>query len=147
MIKNKVVDGNELLRNPKIDNSTDITYKSKESFHTVSIIDYEEISMAMASQGEYFALRIKGKSMEPKFSDGDVVIVRKQEDLESGEIGVIIVNGCDATVKKVIKQENGILLIANNQEVYPPKYYSRSDIENLPVRILGRVVELRGEIK
>lgn len=109
------------------------------------IEDYEEISEIMASKGEYFALKIKGESMEPKFSDGDVVIVRKQENIESGEIGVIIVNGYDATVKKVIKQENGIMLIATNQNVYAPKFYSLDDIKNKPVRILGKVVELRAK--
>jgi repressor LexA len=109
------------------------------------IEDYEEIPENMATRGEYFALRINGESMEPKFSDGDVVIVRKQEDVESGEIGVVIVNGSDATVKKVMKQDEGIMLIATNQVVYPPKYYDRKSIADLPVKILGRVVELRAK--
>jgi repressor LexA len=109
------------------------------------IEDYEEIPEAMAARGDFFALRIQGKSMEPKFSDGDVVIVRKQDDIDSGEIGVVIVNGSDATVKKVMKQENGIMLVATNQVVYPPKYYDRKAIEELPVRIIGRVVELRAK--
>lgn len=109
------------------------------------IEDYEEITEEMASKGEYFALRIKGESMEPRFTDGDVVIVRRQEDVESGEIGVVIVNGADATVKKVMKQENGILLLATNQGVYPPKFYDNETIETLPVKILGRVVELRAK--
>ena len=107
--------------------------------------DYEEITTEMASTGEYFALKIQGESMEPKFSDGDVVIVRKQNDIESGEIGVVIVNGSDATVKKVVKQENGILLIATNQSVYSPKFYDNKSIETLPVYILGKVVELRAK--
>jgi len=110
-----------------------------------NIEDYEEISQSMASTGEYFALRIKGISMEPRFTEGDVVIVRKQDDIESGDIGVVIENGSDATVKKVIKQENGILLTATNQNVYPPKFYDNKDIETLPVKILGKVVELRAK--
>lgn len=109
------------------------------------IDEYEEIPESMARTGEFFALRIKGESMEPKFSDGDVVIVRKQDDLISGEIGVVIVNGQDATVKKVVKQQNGILLIATNQTVYPPKFYDKEEIKNSPVRILGKVVELRAK--
>ena len=48
------------------------------------ILDYEEISEEMARQGEFFALQIKGDSMEPKISEGDVVIVRKQPDVENG---------------------------------------------------------------
>ncbi len=99
----------------------------------------------MASKCDYFALKIKGKSMEPKFSENDVVIVRKQPTLESGEIGVVVVNGCDATVKKVYKQENGISLIALNQDVFAPKFYDNKEIEELPVKILGKVVELRAK--
>ena len=51
-----------------------------------NIIDYEEISEDMARQGDFFALRIKGDSMEPKISEGDVVIVRKQEDVDNGDM-------------------------------------------------------------
>ncbi len=107
--------------------------------------EWEEIPQSMASKWEYFALKIKGKSMEPKFSEGDVVIVRKQPTLESGEIGVIVVNGCDATVKKVVKQTNGISLVALNQEVFSTKFYDNKEIVELPVKILGKVVELRAK--
>lgn len=110
------------------------------------IIDYEDISAEMAAGGaEYFGLQIKGDSMEPKISNGDIVIVRKQPDVESGEIAVVLVNGDDATVKKVKKSSAGITLIANNP-VYDPVFYSNEDIEKLPVAILGRVVELRAKI-
>lgn len=107
--------------------------------------EWEEIPINLAKCGEYFALKIKGESMEPKFSNGDVVIVKKQDDIESGEIGVVIVNGCDATVKKIVKQSNGIMLVASNNEVYPPKFFDRESIENLPVKIIGKVVELRAK--
>lgn len=109
------------------------------------IEDYEEISKSLSDESEYFALRIRGESMEPKFSDGDVVIIRKQDDVESGEIGVVIINGSDATIKKVMKQDNGIMLIATNQSIYPPKFYDNETIEKLPVKILGKVVELRAK--
>lgn len=110
------------------------------------IIDYEDISVEMATGGaEYFGLQIKGDSMEPKISDGDIVIVRKQPDVESGEIAVVLVNGNDATVKKVKKSSAGITLIANNP-AYDPMFYSNEDVEKLPVAILGRVVELRAKI-
>lgn len=107
--------------------------------------EWEEIPQAMASKADYFALKIQGESMEPKFSDGDVVIVKKQDDVESGDIGVVIVNGSDATVKKIMKQDNGILLIASNQIAYSPMFYDNESIENLPVVILGKVVELRAK--
>lgn len=107
--------------------------------------EWEEIPEEMATSADYFALKIEGKSMEPKFSEGDVVIVKKQDDVESGEIGVVIVNGSDATVKKVVKQDNGIMLVASNQSVYPLKFYDINSVENLPVRIIGKVVELRAK--
>ena len=110
------------------------------------VIDWEDISAAMAVGGaEYFGLQIKGDSMEPKISSGDIVIVRKQPDVESGEVAVVLVNGDDATVKKVKKSAAGITLIANNP-AYDPLFYSNEDIEKLPVVILGRVVELRARI-
>lgn len=108
------------------------------------ILDYEEISQDMAKQGEYFALSIKGDSMEPKISEGDVVIVRKQEIVENGELAVVLVNGNDATVKKFYKNDNGITLISTNP-AYEPFTYSRKEADNLPVKIIGKVVELRAK--
>lgn len=108
------------------------------------ILDYEEIDAHTAASGEYFALQIKGHSMEPKISDGDVVIVRKQEDCESGDVAVVLVNGDDATVKRIKKEPAGIMLIPNNPS-YEPKFYSNAEIENLPVKILGKVIELRAK--
>ena len=68
------------------------------------VIDWEDISADMVAGGaEYFGLQIKGDSMEPKISSGDIVIVRKQPDVESGEVAVVLVNGDDATVKRVKK--------------------------------------------
>lgn len=110
-----------------------------------NIIDYEELSPDMLKGGaEYFALKIKGQSMEPKISDGDVVIVRKQPDVDSGQIAIVCVNGDEATCKKVMKQENGILLLPLNP-AYAPTFYSNEDIESIPITVLGRVVELRAK--
>lgn len=108
------------------------------------IIDWEDISTAAAGDGEYFGLQIKGHSMEPKISDGDVVIVRRQPDVDSGDIAVVLVNGDDATVKKVKKSPQGVTLIPSNP-AYEPMYYTNAEIESLPVQILGRVVELRAK--
>lgn len=108
------------------------------------IIDYEEIPQAMAKNGEYFALQIKGNSMEPKFSEGDVVIVRKQEDVDSGDIAIVLVNGNEATVKKLKKFNGGINLIPTNPD-YDVITYTTDDVEKLPVRVLGKVVELRAK--
>lgn len=108
------------------------------------VIDWEDISAEAAGDGEYFGLQIKGQSMEPKISDGDVVIVRRQPDVDSGDIAVVLVNGNDATVKRIKKSPQGVTLIPSNP-VYEPMYYSNEEIESLPVTILGRVVELRAK--
>lgn len=107
------------------------------------IIDYEEITEQMARTGDFFALQLTGDSMEPQMSEGDVVIVRKQDDIDSGQIGIVLVNGDEATVKKVLKKEKGIMLVPFNSDKYEPWYYDQYDIETKPVRIVGRVVELR----
>lgn len=109
------------------------------------ILDYEDLSPEMVKDGsEYFALKIKGESMEPKISDGDVVIVRKQEDVDSGQIAIVGVNGEEATCKKVMKQEGGILLQPLNP-TFAPVFYTVEQIAELPITIIGRVVELRAK--
>ena len=109
------------------------------------IIDYEEIDAAMLNDdSEYFALQIKGDSMEPRIKDGDVVIVRRQPNIDSGQIGIVCINGCDATCKKIRVEPSGIVLIPFNN-LYEPVYYSNKDIENIPITILGRVIELRAK--
>lgn len=108
------------------------------------IIDTEEITAEMAKTGEFFGLLIKGNSMEPKISDGDVVIVRRQDDAESGDIVIAMVNGDDATCKRLRKYRDGIELIPNNP-AYEPMFFSDEDIQLKPVRIIGKVVELRAK--
>lgn len=110
------------------------------------ILDYEEITPELAATGEFFALKIRGHSMEPRMMEGDVVIVRRQDDVDSGDVAIVLVNGDEATVKRVKKQPEGITLIATNTSVYEPHFYSNKEIAELPVRILGRVVELRGKM-
>lgn len=108
------------------------------------IVDYEEIDAALAATGDFFGLRIKGDSMEPRMREGDVVIVRKQDDADTGDIAIILVNGNEATVKKIKKEPSGISLIPNNP-AHDIQYYSAADIASLPVRIIGKVVELRAK--
>lgn len=109
------------------------------------IIDTEEISEDMASTGDFFGLKIKGDSMEPRICDGDVVIVRQQDDADSGDIVIAMVNGDDATCKRLIKYATGIGLISLNSK-YEPMMFSEDDIIRKPVKIIGKVVELRGKL-
>lgn len=110
------------------------------------IEDWEEIPQSMAKTGEYFALKIAGKSMEPRMMNGDVVIVRRQSDVDSGDIAVVLVNGNDATVKQISKSDAGLTLIGWNPSVYTPRTYNKKECKELPVTILGKVVEIRGKL-
>ena len=108
------------------------------------IIDTEEITEELAKTGEFFGLQLHGNSMEPRMCEGDVVIVRKQDDAESGDIVIAMVNGNDATCKRLRKYRGGIELISNNPS-YEPMFFSNQDIQEKPVKIIGKVVELRGK--
>lgn len=108
------------------------------------IIDYEEIPESMARGGEYFGLAIKGDSMYPRILEGDVVIVKKQSTADSGDIVIALVNGDEGTCKQLYKYKDHIELKAFNP-MYKPLVYSNEDISNLPVSIVGKVVELRGK--
>ena len=109
------------------------------------ILDYEEIPEEMARNGEYFALKIKGNSMEPRICEGDVVIVRKQGTVENKEVAIVLVNGNEATIKEVQFSQFGITLVGWNIAAYQPHFYPYDEVENLPVQIIGKVVELRGK--
>lgn len=108
------------------------------------IIDTEEISEELARTGEFFGLQIHGDSMEPRICDGDVVIVRRQEDAETGDIVIALINGDDATCKRLKKYHDGIELIATNP-TYKTMFFSNEEILTKPVRIIGKVVELRAK--
>ena len=108
------------------------------------IIDTEEITDELARTGDFFGLQIHGNSMEPRMCEGDVVIVRKQNDAESGDVVIAMVNGDDATCKRLRKYRDGIELISNNP-AYAPMFFSNEEIETKPVNIIGKVVELRGK--
>lgn len=107
------------------------------------VIDTEEISTDMLRGGkQYFGLRVKGNSMEPDYLDGDTLILERTDDCESGDDCVVMVNGDDGTFKRVFKNENGIILQPLNSE-YAPMVFTNEQIENLPVKVIGIVEEIR----
>ena len=110
-----------------------------------NIVDYEEISSQLAATGDFFALRIKGSSMEPKISEGDVVIVRKQSTADTGDIAIVLVNGDSATCKKIKRDSDGSLWLIPNNPAYEARHFSPEEIQRIPVSIIGRVVELRAK--
>ena len=107
-----------------------------------NIRNYEEISEKLARTGKFFALKIKDNSMEPKIENSAIVIARQQEDAESGDIVIAHVNGEDAICKKLIKSKNVLCLMSLNP-AYDPMIFSDEDVKKTPVKIIGKVVEIR----
>lgn len=106
------------------------------------IVDTEEITYDLARTGKFFGLRIKGDSMEPDIHDGDTVIVRQQDDAENDEIVIALVNGNDGVCKRLKRYQDSIALVSLNAR-YEPMYFNQKEIVEKPVRIIGKVVELR----
>lgn len=107
-----------------------------------NIVDYITVRENIPNVNEYFALRVTGDSMLPLLSDGDLVIVHSQEDIESGQTAVILINGEEATIKKIIKTNEGIELHAMNP-YYPIRKFTYEDMKNNPIKIIGRVKQAK----
>lgn len=111
------------------------------------IIGYEEIPASMLRDGNnYFSLKIDGDSMYPDYKTGDIIIIRQQSDCNSGDDCVVMVNGDDATFKRVVKQEKSIILKPLNNE-YEPYYFDEYEIMTKPVKIMGVAVEVRRKLR
>lgn len=109
----------------------------------LDIIDYIDIPADMArGNKELFALKTKGKSMEPNFIEGDILIFEKTEDCENGQFCAVAVNGDDATFKKVTKTDTGIMLQPLNP-AFETKFYTNEQIASLPVQIIGVLKQIR----
>lgn len=106
------------------------------------VIGYEDVSNDMIKDDTVFGLEINGDSMSPRILKGDVVIVREQNDAESGDVVIVTINGDEATCKRLMKYADGISLISFNP-AYEPMTFSNKEIEEKPVRILGKVIENR----
>lgn len=106
------------------------------------IIDAEEITEELAKTGDFFGLKIKGDSMTPTICDGDIVIVRQQNDAENGEIVIATINGDEATCKRLRKYKEGIELASINPS-YDTFEFSNQEVIEKPVKIIGKVIESR----
>lgn len=101
-----------------------------------------DINKKLADSGEFFALTVKGDSMFPVLVEDDIVIVKKQEDFENGDIVVAIINGDEATIKKGKKSDNSILLQPLNTS-YEPLIFTNEEMKSIPVKIIGIVKQLK----
>lgn len=107
-----------------------------------NVVDYITLKENIPNIKEYYALKITGDNMLPLLSKGDLVIVHDQDDVESGQTAVILINGEEATVKKVVKTNEGIELHSMNP-YYPVKKFTYEDMKSIPVKIIGRVKEAK----
>lgn len=107
------------------------------------VIDEVDLTTVPVKPGQkYFGLKVSGHSMEPDIKDGDYIICIQADDAESGSIVAATVNGNDATCKRIMKYQDGIRLLPINPS-YDVQYYTNKEVEELPVRVIGVVVESR----
>ncbi len=104
-----------------------------------NIEDYIEVTSAEASKGDYF-LRVTGDSMiGSNIFPNSLIYVKAVDDVPSGTIAVVLINGDEATVKKVIKKDDTLILEASNPNV-ENRYYSRDEVSSIPIQIIGKVL-------
>lgn len=95
-----------------------------------------------AGDAHLFALKVKGDSMAPKILDGDTLIVREQSDAENGDVVIVTINGEEGTCKKLQRYPDSVALISYNT-AYEPIIYTWDEVEQLPVRVIGKVIQSR----
>lgn len=110
-----------------------------------NIIGTIDVEKSLVGDGsDYFALKVKGDSMFPVLVEDDIVIIKKQNDFENGDIVVAIINGDEATIKKGKKSDAGIFLQPLNTS-YEPLIFTYDEMETIPVTIIGIVKQLKRE--
>lgn len=98
----------------------------------------EDASMNDCKSGDYY-LKVEGNSMSGVgIMDGSLVLVRQTNTLDSGEIGVVLIND-EVTVKKVVFKDKMLILEAASPDI-ENRYFSQEEIKNLPVKIIGKVL-------
>lgn len=108
------------------------------------LLGYEEVTTAEMNKGDFF-LQVKGDSMiGSHIFDGSKVYVKSQPDVPSGDIAVVLIDGEEATIKRVIKEKNLLILEATNPD-YENRYFTAQEVKELPVTIIGRVVSCKNE--
>lgn len=110
------------------------------------IDDWEEIPESWLLGGkEYFAFKVKGESMMPKYNNGDVVIMIKQSFYDNGDDCIAFIDGQEATFKRIKTNDKGITLQPLNSD-FEPLFFTNEQIENIPIRVIGKAVEIRRKI-
>jgi len=137
-------DQEQYQRNDKLKPILGYARAGYDLFAEEQLLGYEEVSDAEINKGDYF-LQVKGDSMTGShIFDGSKVYVKSQSYVNSGEIGVVIINGDEATIKKVIKQKDLLILEATNPD-YENRYFTAQEVAELPVSIIGKVISCKIE--
>lgn len=113
-------------------------YLAQENW--IGTIDIE--TSLVGNGNDYFALKIIGDSMSPVLIQDDIVVIKKQNDFENGDIVVAIVNGNEATIKKGKKTDSSITLQPLNPS-YDPLVFTYDEVKSIPVTIVGIVKQLK----
>lgn len=107
------------------------------------IIGEIKIPRSLSRRGDFYALEVHGDSMEPTLFNGDTVLIREQPDAENGELVVATINGDDAVCKKLYKIPGGGIQLHSLNPAYDPYTFDAESVDSIPVRILGKVIEMR----
>ena len=109
------------------------------------IIGYELVDTSVMTDGyEYAWLKVKGDSMSPLILEGDLVLVRLQDEVDSGDLAVVIVDEEDGVIKRVQYSTNKVTLVSENSDDYPPRVFQGKEINRL--RIWGKAVEIKRKL-
>lgn len=110
------------------------------AYASADVQDYMPVYFTNPSEYEWtLCIKVKGDSMYPKIEDGDIIQVRKQEDVDSGSIAVVMVDDDYGLVKIVWKEPDGIVLQSINPQ-YAPMHFQGKDAQR--VRIVGIVTQI-----
>ena len=102
----------------------------------------EEVTEIDRKKGDYF-LKVTGDSMIGEgIMDGSLAYVKQCDDVPSGSIAVVLIGGDEVTIKRFIKKSDMIILEAANPQV-PARYFSKHEVNELPVKILGKVIYVK----
>lgn len=118
--------------------SAGVPILAEESFEGYALAPTTQIK----SDKEYFYLKVQGDSMNLKFSEGSIVLVEKTEILENGDIGIVAVNGYEATIKKYRREGN--LVILEPMSTNPQHTVQIYDVSKVPIHVLGKAISYQG---
>lgn len=111
------------------------------------VLDWEEIPIEWTVNGkEFFGLKLRGDSMAPKYESGDIVILQRAFTCSPGSDCAVIINGDDATFKRVFAAEDGGIVLHPLNPLFPVIAYTAEQCEELPVRIIGVATQIRRSV-